>query len=62
MRGFEIKFNVYADTQEEADYASSQIKQFVTDLAQQGIAVTATKLAGAVIRWKDNHFVTNYFK
>lgn len=62
MRGFEVKFNVYADTQEEADYASDQIKQFVTGLAQQGVAVTAKRLAEAVIRWKDNYFVTNYFK
>ena len=62
MGGFEVKFNVYANTQEEADFASSVIKGFITKMANKGIAITADKLAAAVERWKDNFMVTNYFK
>ena len=62
MQGFEIKFNVYANSQEDADRATDVIKAFISTKAQQGIAVTATKIAEAVSRYKDNYFVTNYFK
>ena len=62
MQGFEIKFNVYAETQGEADLASEAIKQFISSMAQKGIAVTANKVSGAIQKWKDNYFVTNYFR
>lgn len=62
MKGFEVKFNVYANGQEEADAASSALRQFVDDMARRGIAVTAEKLSAAVAKWKDNYFVTSYFK
>ena len=62
MSGFEIKFNVYANTKEEADRAAEAIKAFINAKAKQGIAVTADKITEAVSRYKDNYFVTNYFK
>ena len=62
MHGFEVRFNVYAESQQEADNASQIIKQFVNDMAMKGIAVTASKISSAVSRWKNNVFVTNYFK
>lgn len=62
MQGFEIKFNVYAETQAEADLATDAIKGFISSMAQKGIAVTANKVSGAIQKWKDNYFVTNYFK
>ena len=62
MQGFEVKFNVYANSQEEANEASMAIKQFISDFARRGIAVTASKMAEAVNRWKDNYWVTNYFR
>lgn len=62
MQGYEVKFNVYADSQTEANIASENIKIFIFEMAQKGIAVTANKLSDAVTRWKDNYFVTNYFK
>ena len=62
MQGFEVKFNVYANSQDEADLATDAIKSFIGAKAQQGIAVTAAKIAEAVSRYKDNYFVTNYFK
>ena len=62
MKGFPVKFNVYAETQKEADAASEAIKSFISAQAEKGVAVTATKLAEAVQRWKDNYFVISYFK
>ena len=62
MQGFEVKFNIYAETQEEADAASAAIKTFIGEMAQNGIAVTAPKVRSAVERWKNNIFVTNYFR
>jgi hypothetical protein len=62
MQGFEVKFNVYAETQAEADLASDAIKAFISGMAQKGIAVTANKMTDAVKKWKDNYFVTNYFR
>ena len=62
MQGYEVKFNVYANSQEEADFASTLIKQFITEQAQKGVAVTATRIAEAVEKWRNSFFVTNYFK
>ena len=62
MKGFEVKFNVYAESQKEADSASDAVKAFVTEMANKVVAVTAQKIAGAVNKWKDNFFVINYFK
>ena len=62
MSGYEVKFNVYANSQEEADRASQMIKAFITEKANHGIAVTADRLVSAINRYKDNYFVTNYFK
>ena len=62
MSGYEIRFNVYAETQAEADKAAEAIKAFISDKARQGIAVTANKRSDAIGRFKDNYFVTNYFK
>ena len=62
MSGFEIKFNVYANSQEEADRATEAIKAFIGAKAAQGVAVTADKIASAVNKYKDNYFVTSYFK
>ena len=62
MKGFEVKFNVYANSQDEADAASLAIKRFISGLAERGVAVTADKIAEAADKWKNNYFVTNYFK
>ena len=38
------------------------VKAFIDGKARQGIAVTAKRLREAVERWKDNYFVTQYFR
>ena len=62
MQGYQVSFNVYAESQQEADAASLAIKSFITEQARQGRAVTAVKITEAVGRYKNNYFVTNYFK
>lgn len=62
MRGYPVQFNVYAETQEEADQASEAIKAFISDQARSGVAVTARKLTEAVRKWGGNFLVSSYFK
>ena len=62
MEGHLVKFNVFADSQEEADRASKALGDFVNAMAAQGVAVTAARIAEAVERWSGNLFVQNYFK
>lgn len=62
MGGYEVRFNVYAESQAEADAASAAIKAFINAKARTGVAVTAAKLTQAVEKWKDNYFVNQYFK
>lgn len=59
MQGYEVKFNIYAESQEEADAVSQAIKGFISENARQGVAVTATKLTDAVARWGNNPFIKN---
>ena len=62
MKGYEIRFNVFAESQEEADRAARAIRAFVDDKARLGIAVTANKILNAVQRWKDSYMVNTYLK
>ena len=62
MQGYEMKFNVYANSQDEADLASSLVNGFITELANKGVPVTANRIAEAVNKWRGSFFVTNYFK
>lgn len=59
MQGYEIKFNIYADTPEEVEEARRAIIGFINQHAQQGRAVTARKIADAVGKWESNPFVKN---
>lgn len=62
MQGFPINFNVYANSKEEADEATLAIKDFITESANRGIAITANKISRAIKKWGANPFVINYFK
>lgn len=62
MKGFEVSFKVFANTQEEANKASEVLRKFVDDNARQGIAVTANKLVEAVSKFGNNVFVNSYLK
>ena len=66
MQGYEVKFNIYARSQSEADAVSSAIKSVINENARLGVAVTAEKIVEAVRRWGGNPFIknriTNYFR
>jgi hypothetical protein len=59
MQGYEIKFNIYAESAEEATVARNAIVGFINALAKQGRAVTGRKIAEAAARWDKNAFVRN---
>lgn len=61
MQGYRISFNVYANSQAEADNASRAIGEYVDRMARQGVAITADKIASAVVTWGGNIIVKNYF-
>lgn len=66
MQGYEVRFNIYAESQAEADAVSQAFKDFISENARIGVAVTASKVTDAVRRWGGNPFVrgriTEYFK
>lgn len=59
MRGYEVKFNVYAESQDEADAVSQAFKDLISDNARKGVAVTAARIVEAVRRWGNNQFIRN---
>lgn len=59
LQGYEIRFNVYAESQDEADRAREALIGFVGQNARCGRAVTARKIAEAVSRWDENPIVMN---
>lgn len=66
MKGFEIKFNIYANSKDEAERAQKAIIDFIDDNAKEGRAVSANKIAEIVPRWKQNALIkqqiANFFK
>ena len=59
MEGYEIKFKIYAESEEEAQEAQSSIIRFISQHAQQGRAVTGKKISNALASWDKNIFVRN---
>ena len=59
MKGFEIKFNIYANNKEEVEQARKAIVDFIDTQAKCGRAVSATRIAEAVSKWDKNPFVRN---
>ena len=57
MQGYEIKFNIYAESAEEATVARNAIVGFIDALAKQGRAVTGCKVAEVAAQWDKNPFV-----
>ena len=59
MKGYEIKFNIYANDEKEVEEARRAIVEFIDDHARHGRAVTAKKIATAIPRWKDHLIIRN---
>ena len=62
MSGYEVKFNIYANSQQEADAVSMAFGKFVDERAREGVAVSASKLLSIVSKWGSNPIIKNYFK
>ena len=62
MKGFKVSFNVFAESQEEANKLSNALGQFVDNNAKQGVAITAKKVLEAINRWGNNFLVNSYLK
>ena len=59
LQGYEVKFNLYAEDESEADEARIAIVNFIRQHAQHGRAVTARKVADAVNGWERNPIIKN---
>ena len=66
LSGFPVTFNIYAETQQEAEDCRMAIIAFIGYHASQCRAVTARKVAQALSNWDKNPIVKNriinYFK
>lgn len=52
-----IEFNIWANSDEEADELKKEICAFINYHGQQGRKVTASKLVEALRRWQSNPLV-----
>lgn len=61
-----ISFNIYANSDEEAERGRKAVIQFINVIGQHGAKVSGDKLAEAVSRLNDSPFVArqiiNFFK
>lgn len=62
----QISFNIYADSDEEAEKGRKAIIQFINIMGQHGAMVSGDKIADAVSKLGENSFVfsqiLNFFK
>ena len=54
-----ITFNIYADSDEEAERGRKAIVQFINIMGQHGAMVSGDKLQEAVSHLGDNPFITS---
>lgn len=66
MKGYEIKFNIYADNEEEVLKAKESLIGFIESQAKEGRAVSANKIIEAIKMLDNNPFIkyqiNNFFK
>ena len=55
----QITFNIYADTDEEAEKGRQALIQFINMVGQYGAKVSGNKIAEAVGRLDSNQFIKN---
>ena len=54
-----ISFNIYADSEEEAERGRKAITQFISIMGQHGAKVSGNKIADAVARLNSTPFVAS---
>jgi len=62
MKPYPVTIYVYAEDERQAKELERAAYEFVNDKYRQGILVTAPRLAQALGKFKNNFFVTNFFK
>ena len=62
MQGFEIKFNIYANSEEEVELARRAIVGFISENAEQGRAISAAKIAEIIPQWKNNALIRQHIE
>ena len=53
----QISFNIYADTDEEAEKGRKAIVQFINAMGQHGAMVSGEKIAQAVAQFNSSPFI-----
>jgi hypothetical protein len=60
FRGFPIKFDIYARSEQEVEDLRMAIVAFIGHHARQGRAIDAARLAKAIGNWDKNPLVKNH--
>lgn len=58
MQGFDIQFKIYANNAAEVEQARMAIIDFINGMADEGVAISANKIAEVVPKWRSNAFVS----
>jgi len=60
MQAFKVEsFNIWAESQQEADDMRKALIGFIEEHGKQGRYVTAAKITDAISHWKDNALIRN---
>lgn len=59
MKVFTTEIKIYAESQQEVDEFRACLTEFIKTHAEQGRAVTASKVAAALKNWDKNIIVRN---
>lgn len=62
LQPYKIDLYVYAENAEQATSLQNALKAFVNEKREQGVAVTANVLNGALKRFKNNPLLFNFLK
>lgn len=62
MKPYKVEFYIYADNDDEVKEMQKAANNFVYAYYQQGIIVSAKKLAAALDKFKNNVFVKNFLR
>ena len=62
MKPCKVTFYAYAENEEQIEQLQDTLNNFVREKYNQGILVTAEKLAKAMNAFSNNFFVKNYLK
>lgn len=59
MKGFPITFNIWANNEQEVEDLRFVITEFIRTNAEQGRAISASKVREALANWDKNPIIKN---